>query len=200
VTLHFAYGSNMSRALMGARCPAAYPLGLATLAGWRFVINSEGFGSIAPRPGGRVHGVVWRLSARDLAAINAYESVDTGLYLRRRLSVRVGQGQTTAQTMALVYITRRQGQGRPRPGYIDLVVAAAREWELPEPYIRSLARWSPSRWHATLASEASGQRGNFYKVRAHSASEDARKRAGDTRPEPGSSARGARAKDTGELG
>ena len=41
---------------------------------------------------------------------------------------------------------------------------------------------------AALASEASGQRGNFI-VRAHSASEDARKRADDTRPEPGSSAR-----------
>jgi len=44
--------------------------------------------------------------------------------------------------------------------------------------------------HAALASEASGQRGHS-KVRAHSASEDARERAGDTRPEPGSSARAA---------
>jgi acyl-CoA thioesterase-1 len=41
---------------------------------------------------------------------------------------------------------------------------------------------------AALASGASGQRGNS-KVRAHSASEDARKRADDTRPEPGPSAR-----------
>jgi uncharacterized iron-regulated membrane protein len=43
---------------------------------------------------------------------------------------------------------------------------------------------------AALASEASGQRGNSM-MRAHSASEDARERAGDTRPEPGSSARAA---------
>jgi putative molybdopterin biosynthesis protein len=41
-----------------------------------------------------------------------------------------------------------------------------------------------------LASEASGQRGDSI-VRAHSASEDARERADDTRPEPGSSARAA---------
>jgi phosphate acyltransferase len=41
---------------------------------------------------------------------------------------------------------------------------------------------------AALASEANGQRGNS-EVRAHSASEDARERAGDTRPEPGSSPR-----------
>jgi 2-furoyl-CoA dehydrogenase large subunit len=43
---------------------------------------------------------------------------------------------------------------------------------------------------AALASEASGQRRDSM-VRAHSASEDARERAGDTRPEPGSSARAA---------
>jgi predicted cupin superfamily sugar epimerase len=43
---------------------------------------------------------------------------------------------------------------------------------------------------AALASEASGQRGNST-VRAHSASKDARKRADDTRPQPGSSARAA---------
>jgi two-component system chemotaxis response regulator CheB len=42
---------------------------------------------------------------------------------------------------------------------------------------------------AAPASEASGQRGNSIEVRAHSASEDARERAGATRPEPGSSAR-----------
>lgn len=144
----------MSRALMGARCPGAQALGVATLAGWRFVINPEGFGSIARQRGGRVHGVIWRLSARDLAAINAYESVDTGLYLRRRLPVRCGQGQATA----LVYVASRQGEGTPRPGYIDLVVAAAHDWQLPQPYIRSLARWSPSGWRGARA-RATGELG-----------------------------------------
>jgi gamma-glutamylcyclotransferase (GGCT)/AIG2-like uncharacterized protein YtfP len=147
VTLHFAYGSNMSRSLMGARCPGADALGTATLAGWRFVINPEGFGSLAPRAGGCVHGVVWRLSARHLAAINAYESVGSGLYLRRTLSVRRGEQQMAA----LVYIATQQGEGIPRPGYINLVVQAAREWELPEPYIRSLQRWSRSRWRGARA-------------------------------------------------
>ena len=53
MTLHFAYGSNMSRALMGARCPGAMALGVATLAGWRFVINPDGVGSIAPPQAGQ---------------------------------------------------------------------------------------------------------------------------------------------------
>ncbi len=145
--LHFAYGSNMSRPLMAVRCRSALALGTATLAGWRFVINPEGFGSIAPQPGGRVHGIIWRLTARDLAAINAYESVDSGLYLRRRLAVQCGERRATA----LVYIASRQGEGTPRPGYISVVVEAARDWNLPESYIRSLARWSPSGWRGARA-------------------------------------------------
>jgi len=53
---------------------------------------------------------------------------------------------------------------------------------------------------AALASKASGERGDS-KVLAHSASQDARERAGDTRPEPGSSARVAQqaAKRTGVI-
>src|SRR6266481_3217003 len=52
-----------------------------------------------------------------------------------------------------------------------------------------LSAWGAFAADAALASEASGQRGNSSNVRAHSASEDARERAGETRPEPGSSAR-----------
>ena len=132
---------------MAARCAGAPALGIATLAGWRFTINPEGFGSIAPRPGGCVHGVLWRLSARDLAAINAYESVDSGLYLRRRLTVRHG----SRHMAALVYIASQRGEGTPRPGYIHLVVEAARDWDLPERYIQSLRRWSPSGWRGARA-------------------------------------------------
>ncbi len=55
-------------------------------------------------------------------------------------------------------------------------------------WVAAFVRAAGDEVRAALASEASGQRGNSI-VRAHSASEDAHKRAGDTRPEPGSSAR-----------
>ena len=142
MTLHFAYGSNMSRPHMQARCPGATALGIAVLAGWCFVINPDGYGSIARRAGGIVRGVLWRLPPRDLAVINAYENVAGGLYLRRMLPVLYGERRESA----LVYIATRQGEGTPRPGYIEIVVAAARDWNMPEAYIRSLKRWSPSRW------------------------------------------------------
>jgi len=142
VTLYFAYGSNMCRALMGGRCPGATVLGVATLAGWRFVITPDGVGSIAKRSGNLAYGVLWRLTARDIAAINAYESVDSGLYVRRKLAVEYA-GQRKA---ALIYLATRPGTGRARPGYISLVVDAARDWGFPESYVRSLKQWSPSGW------------------------------------------------------
>ena len=140
MTLHFAYGSNMSRPHMQARCPGATALGTATLAGWRFVINPDGYGSIEPQAGGVVHGVLWRLTARDLAAVNAYENVAGGLYVQRTLPV-LHNGR---REQALTYIAVRRGEGVPRPGYIAIVVEAAHDWGLPAPYIRTLMRWSPS--------------------------------------------------------
>ena len=149
MTLHFAYGSNMSRPHMRARCPGATARGPATLAGWRFVINPDGYGSIAPQPGDTVHGVLWQLDARDLAAVNAYENVAGGLYVRRMLPVL----HAGRRAPALTYIAVRQGEGTPRPGYIAIVVAAAHDWGLPESYIRSLMRWSPSAWTGVRAKD-----------------------------------------------
>jgi hypothetical protein len=142
MTLHFAYGSNMSRTLMRGRCPQARAIGTATLAGWRFVIIPEGYGSLSPRQSGRVYGVLWRLTPRDLAAVNAYESLDSGLYVRRMLPVQHG----ARRVLAITYVSPRVGEGVPRPGYIALVVQAARDWDFPPAYIRTLQRWSPSGW------------------------------------------------------
>ena len=136
VTLHFAYGSNMSRTLMRRRCPGARGLGPARLDGWRFVITRDGYASLLRDPGECVYGVLWRLTPRDLAALNAYEQ---RAYLRRILPVRHG----AARRSALVYLAPERGGGKARPGYQELVVASAREWQLPEGYVAGLARWIP---------------------------------------------------------
>jgi Gamma-glutamyl cyclotransferase, AIG2-like len=150
MALHFAYGSNMSRALMRRRCPTAEAAGLARLDGWRFICTHDGYASIVPALGSAVHGVLWRLTPRDLAALNAYESLDSGLYQRRVLPVR----QARRIVPALAYVGRSPGEGRPRPGYQDaVVVPAARDWGLPPAYIAELARWSPSAWRAARAPE-----------------------------------------------
>jgi gamma-glutamylcyclotransferase (GGCT)/AIG2-like uncharacterized protein YtfP len=139
VTFYFAYGSNMSRALMRPRCPAAREIGVARLDGWRFMIMREGYASIVPAPGGAVHGLVWRLTPRDIAALNAYERLDQGLYRAAKVEVRCGARRVTA----LVYVGGSRATGTPRPGYLELVLASAREVGLPAAYVDGLARFMP---------------------------------------------------------
>ena len=140
MTLYFAYGYNMSRAPMRVRCPTAHEVGTATLAGHRLIITADGYASVVPEPGGIVHGLLWRLGPRDVAALDAYESLDTGLYRVVTLPVRAGASQVSA----MVYVGRTHTPGLPRPGYLEPVIAAARELEFPPDYVDALARWLPS--------------------------------------------------------
>jgi len=137
----FAYGSNMSLAPTLARCPAAVPVGRARLAGWSFQISVDGYAAIVPAAGGCVHGVLWRLSPRDVAALDAYECLHAGLYHRRWLPVRYGR----RLVRALAYLPRNDRRGRPRPGQLALILAAAAHWDLPARYRAELARWRPGR-------------------------------------------------------
>jgi cation transport regulator ChaC len=140
--LYFAYGSNMNRPAMMRRCPGARAIGPATLEGYRFFVGLAGWGSVAPSAGEVVHGVLWRLTPRDIAALHAYELLHQGLYDVRLLPVRT-EGR---RVRAMIYLLRRRAFGRARPGYVEMITAAARGWKLPEPYIRSVERWSASRW------------------------------------------------------
>lgn len=147
---YFAYGSNMPRAAMQRRCPAARPVGPARLAGYRFFVGIDGWGSVRPSRGDTVYGVLWRVTPRDVAALHAYELLDRGLYDVRRLPVRLG----TRLVPAMVYLLRRREPGRPKPGYVEMIAASARAWKLPERYIRSVERWSVTRWTGTRVIEA----------------------------------------------
>ena len=82
---------------------------------------------------------VARLTPRDLAALNAFESLDSGLYRRMFLTVEAGTGRARA----LIYVGRRRGKRTPMPGYQERLVAAAQDWQLPPFYIDELRRLAP---------------------------------------------------------
>jgi gamma-glutamylcyclotransferase (GGCT)/AIG2-like uncharacterized protein YtfP len=138
MTLYFAYGANMEQDGMRKRCPSAVALGAATLIGFRYVI-ARGFGIVAPQPGARVHGVLWKLTPRDYAALNAFESLDSGLYRRAQITVEGPDGPCRA----MIYRARRGGRRRATPGYQERVVAAATDWRLPARYVEELRRHVP---------------------------------------------------------
>ena len=142
MTPYFAYGSNMGICAMRARCPGARAVGAARLDGWRFIIMRGGYASAVRSPGSAVHGVLWQLTPRDLAALNAYENLDAGLYLRRTVPVR----SAAALQRAVIYLGHTRQEGRPDPAYQADIVEAARNWRFPAGYLAELRRWSPGGW------------------------------------------------------
>lgn len=139
MTLYFAYGSNMSRGPMTERCPTARQAGRAILRGYRVVIMANGYASVMPAAGEDVHGILWEIGPRDLAALDDYEDVAGGLYRKAMLPV-LQDGKTVE---ALVYLGCEKRQGHPSADYIALVIEAARDCGLPEDYIARLARFAP---------------------------------------------------------
>ena len=139
--LHFAYGSNMHRAVMRKHAPCAEPIGVARLKDYRFVVTADGYASVEPAPAVVVHGVMWRLTPRDRVTLDAWENIAAGLYRAEMLPVQAADRHCPA----LVYIARRRPPGRPKPGYMEIVVKAARAWNFPPGYIVLLQQWLPKR-------------------------------------------------------
>ncbi len=133
--LYFAYGSNMDTDAMRARCPRSSQLGRARLVRHRFALITEGYATVAADPRAVVHGVLWDLALSDVRALDAYESTGSGLY-RKIVQPVFREGGVSSR--ALVYVGRASAPGRPLPGYMEGVIAAARAWELPTAYIREL--------------------------------------------------------------
>ncbi len=136
--LYFAYGANMDRAAMARRCPQSRPLGAARLPRHRFMVTADGFASVIRDPRRTVHGVLWDLALSDLPALDRYEEVHRGLYVKITQPVIGPEGPRRA----LVYLARSGEPGAPRPGYLEGVLQAAAEWDLPADYRQEIARWA----------------------------------------------------------
>lgn len=136
--LHFAYGSNMDRAIMRRHAPSAEPVGVAALADHSFMITADGYASVMPALGHTVYGVLWRLAPRDRVTLDLWENIAGRMYGAKNLPVR----RASRQHQAVVYVARPRRAGRPRAGYMELVLAAAQAWNLPAAYVASLQRWA----------------------------------------------------------
>jgi gamma-glutamylcyclotransferase (GGCT)/AIG2-like uncharacterized protein YtfP len=133
--LTFSYGANMDVAGMAGRCPRSKPLGVARLMRHRLVAMREGWLSVARDPRSTVHGVLWDIAPSDVAALDRFEAVHEGLYVKRLQAV-VAEG---GPKRALVYFGANAGPGVLRADYLKEVVAAARAWNLPAETLAALA-------------------------------------------------------------
>ena len=134
--LYFAYGSNMDAGAMARRCPRSKALGLARLERHRLALMREGWLTAVRAPTSAVHGVLWDLALSDIPALDRYEGVAQGLYVKLTQAVIAEQGPK----QAIVYFGVNSGPGVPRAAYIAEVLAAARSWPLSAEGVEALER------------------------------------------------------------
>jgi gamma-glutamylcyclotransferase (GGCT)/AIG2-like uncharacterized protein YtfP len=118
--LYFAYGANMDMDGMSRRCPSSKPLGLARLPRHRWIISGDGYANVVRDPRREVQGMLWDLALSDVPTLDRFEDVPR-LYRKVLQPVISDKGIRRA----LVYVGRSGEPGRPRPGYLDLVISAA---------------------------------------------------------------------------
>lgn len=135
--LYFAYGANMDAGAMASRCPGSIPIGQGRLNRHRFIIMREGYASVVRDSKATVWGVLWDLKLADMPALDRYEGVAGGLYVKAHQPVVT----TGGIRRALIYLGGSAVAGTPRPGYLEAVLAAAVAARLPPAYVRDLEGW-----------------------------------------------------------
>lgn len=141
---YFAYGSNMQHATFVERRgmrPTA--VRRACLDGHRLCFDlpvgpgERGVANLAADPAARTWGVIYRLAPAACDFLDRTEGVDRGYYRRIAVEVTTDDG---ARVVAFAY----QGEARdprrkPSARYLGLLLAGARELDLPAEYVDWLA-------------------------------------------------------------
>ena len=137
--LYFAYGSNMDPSQMRRRIPDARVVGRATLKGWR--IAERLYADIEKERGGRVYGILYLLSVREMRRLDAYEgyprTYECGKVVVHAevMGSRSVRYRVPAYTYFMTKEARRTRNGRRYPeSYRATCAAGARYWGLPSAF------------------------------------------------------------------
>ena len=138
--LYFGYGSNMPKARIEERLGPCERLGAASLSGWRLAFHkrsADGSGKcdavFTNNPDDRLWGALDWLTKDQMEEL---DRIERG-YDRRNVDVRFGTGSRSAG----LYVAREDRIDpdlRPYDWYKDLVIAGARELDLPAAYVASV--------------------------------------------------------------
>mgnify|MGYP001343361381 CR=1 FL=1 len=139
----FAYGSNMLTSRIQARCPSARTLGTAELRGYELKWHkrsSDGSGKcdvVRTNDANHVvYGVLYEIPASEKSALDAAEGLGHG-YEAKDVEVVF---ERAPRRSSVYYATAIDASLRPYTWYMALVVAGAKENQLPEKYIEQLAK------------------------------------------------------------
>lgn len=151
--LYFAYGSNMDIEQMRMRCAGAEVVGIGALADHALCFPRHstsrdcGVASITPKPGAETLGVVYRLSADNIARLDGCEefvegrAAELNSYNRVEIEVLVDGRPCLAQTYVAV---TQDGAFRPNAAYLQHLLDGAAMHAFPADYVVQLEGWAES--------------------------------------------------------
>lgn len=143
--LCFAYGSNMSRARLLERIPAARFVTVAVIEGYRLCFHKRSRRDGSAKcdafwtgdPADRLHGVVYDIPDRDKRRLDRIEGVGRG-YEDAVAKARTNEGREL--DVRLYVATDIDSSLRPFNWYRHHVLVGAQEHALPEGILRRLQR------------------------------------------------------------
>lgn len=136
----FAYGSNMSGTLIRSRAREIVEEQIGKLENYEIVFNKKARGgsataNIRPASGKTVYGMLYKIPESALRSLDRFEGAPQH-YRRIEVNVTGSQGNRIA---AQTYIATKVEKGlRPASYYLQSILQAAEEHQLPAEYIEEL--------------------------------------------------------------
>lgn len=140
---HFGYGSNLNIQFLRKYVPSADYLMKAYLPNYevqfRFWSKNRngGISTIIESPGKMVHGVIYKVNAEEMGELDILESVPQGLYKREKFLV-LGEDQKWHK-VDLYRVAKPSGPFTPSRGYVELMLAGAKEHGIDPEYVKIIA-------------------------------------------------------------
>lgn len=119
--LYFAYGSNLNKAQMSMRCPAAEPVSRAVLHGWR--LEFRRVLTIVKNLSGTVEGGLWRITDEDEKALDRYEGFP-GWYDKHL--IRLGD----RDELVMTYVLDKGRPAMPSDQYLDTCIQGCMDFDI----------------------------------------------------------------------
>lgn len=127
--LYIAYGSNLHKGRMKARCPGATAIGPTVLPNTRLVFR--GFADVEPCEGAETHVGIWHITPTCERALDRYEGVSSGHYRKEYLPIRITRDGAETVEQALVYVMNSHGYYPPDDGYYGCIKDGYKDFGLP---------------------------------------------------------------------
>ncbi|MFQ5929274.1 MAG: gamma-glutamylcyclotransferase family protein [Nitrospiraceae bacterium] len=142
---YFAYGSNLLKKQMEARCPSVRFIGTGEVPGYELCFPrasdrwNGGVAGLRRDPGGKVEGALYELTESDLARLDHVEGVAEGEYRRERAKVIL---KDKSEVEAWIYFANVQGEGsfKPSEEYINVMIRGAQDCGLSPEVVAGLQK------------------------------------------------------------